>query len=212
MYEVNVFYMSTMQQRCQQRKHQQEQEQQVDPYNMIRTWQAIERERDLYPLPIIATTRELLRNVGLLKYYEEATSLKGQFVFLAHLIRCWSFQEQAFCVGPWVWYRPTKEEIYFNIGLCRRREDFPQFPDVPHGVATEIHLTYTQRHVKPHAFCPSYFQVHVGQLQISSFSIEEVRCLSLLVSTIAHFSSDGKHINCPILYYVDSLIHMPCCI
>jgi hypothetical protein len=31
-------------------------------------------ERDLYPLPITTVTHVFLRNVGLLKYYEEATS------------------------------------------------------------------------------------------------------------------------------------------
>jgi hypothetical protein len=31
-----------------------------------------EREREFYPVPITAVTQVLLRNVGLLKYYEEA--------------------------------------------------------------------------------------------------------------------------------------------
>jgi hypothetical protein len=46
-----------------------------------------ERERDLYPLPITAVTHVILRSVGLLKYYEEATSLKGHSSLLMHLIR-----------------------------------------------------------------------------------------------------------------------------
>jgi hypothetical protein len=45
-----------------------------------------------------------------------------------------------------------------------------------------------------------------GQLKITSFGAEEVRCLSLLVTTIAHFTSDGKCISFPLLYYVDSLV------
>jgi hypothetical protein len=45
-----------------------------------------ERERDLYPHPITVVTHVLLRNVGLLKYYEEDTSLKGHFGLLVHMI------------------------------------------------------------------------------------------------------------------------------
>ena len=48
------------------------------------------------------------------------------------------------------------------------------------------------------------FQVFGGQLCISSFGPEEVRCLSLLLTTIAHYTSDGQHISCPLLFYVDS--------
>ena len=61
----------------------------MDLYNVVWEWEARERERDLYPLPITTTTHFLLRNVGLLKYYEEATSLKGHFGLLVHLIRQW---------------------------------------------------------------------------------------------------------------------------
>jgi hypothetical protein len=59
----------------------------VDLYNVVQEWEARERERDLYPQPINATAHVLLRNVGLLKYYDEATSLKGHSQFLVHLIR-----------------------------------------------------------------------------------------------------------------------------
>jgi hypothetical protein len=88
-----------------------------------------ERERDLYPHPITAVTQVLLRNVGLLKYYEEATSLKGHSGFLVQLIRRWDVHRRALC-GSDQWYQPTKEDIYFIIGLSRRGEYFPQFPDV----------------------------------------------------------------------------------
>jgi hypothetical protein len=71
----------------------------VDLYNVVREWEARERERDLYPLPITATTHVLLRSVGLLKYYEEATSLKGHSGLLMHLIHRWDVHQQDFLCG-----------------------------------------------------------------------------------------------------------------
>ena len=67
---------------------------------MLRQWEARERERDAYPRLITADTQGLLRRVGLLKFYEEATSLKAHSVFLRHLIRRWNAHQQAFQVGP----------------------------------------------------------------------------------------------------------------
>jgi hypothetical protein len=62
----------------------------VDLYNyVVREWEARERDRDLYPLPVTPATRALLRDVGLIKYYEEAKSLKGHFELLVHLICRW---------------------------------------------------------------------------------------------------------------------------
>jgi hypothetical protein len=58
----------------------------VDLYNVVHEWEVRERERDLYPHPINETTHFLLMNVGILKYYEEATSLKGHSGLLVHLI------------------------------------------------------------------------------------------------------------------------------
>ena len=63
---------------------------------MVRLWEARERERDAYPFPITVATQGLLRQVGLLKFYEEATSLKSHSGFLRHLIRRWNAQQQAF--------------------------------------------------------------------------------------------------------------------
>ena len=103
-----------------------------------------ERERDLYPFSITIVTHVLLRDVGLLKYYEEATSLKGHFGFLVHLIRRWDVHQHAFHVSLYQWYHLTKEDIYFIIELSRRGEDFPQFLDVPVGVSTKIQLMYSQ--------------------------------------------------------------------
>jgi hypothetical protein len=124
---------------------------------------------DLYPLPITAVTQVLLRNVGLLKYYEEATSLKGHSRFLVQLIHRWDVHRQALCVGLDQWYQPTEEDIYFITGLSRRGEDFPQFPDVPVGVATESQLMYSQRYIVVDVLSPADFQVSGGQLRITSF-------------------------------------------
>jgi hypothetical protein len=33
-----------------------------------------------------------------------------------------------------LWYHPTEEDVYFITWLSRRGEDFPQFPELPHGV------------------------------------------------------------------------------
>ena len=52
---------------------------------------------------------------------------------------------------------------------------------------------------------PIYFQVSGGQLRIASFGAKEVRCLSLLLATIAHYTSDVQCISFPLLFYVDSL-------
>ena len=77
-------------QRHERREEGEQQQQQVEKYNMVRLWEARERERDAHPLPITVATQGLLRQVGLLKFYEEATSLKGHGVFLIHLIRRWN--------------------------------------------------------------------------------------------------------------------------
>ena len=97
---------------------------------MIHLWEARERERDAYPCPITKATQGLLKQVGLLKLYEEANSLKGHGVLLRHLIRRWNAHRHAFRVGPNEWYVPTEEDIYFITGLSRRGVDFPWFPEV----------------------------------------------------------------------------------
>jgi hypothetical protein len=98
------------------------------------------REMDFNPFPITAVTHVLLRYVGLLKYYEEDTSLKGHFRLFFHMIRRCDVHQQDFCVGLNQWYHPTKEDIYFITEIYKRGEDFPQFPYFPAGVSTEIQL------------------------------------------------------------------------
>ena len=87
---------------------------------MVRMWEARERERIMYPRPIAATTKFLLREVGLPKFYDEATSLKGHSGLLGQLIFRLDAHRQAFRVSPGWWFVPTKEDIYFITGLSRR--------------------------------------------------------------------------------------------
>ena len=179
---------------------------------MVQEWEAQERERYLYHHPITKVTQGLLRNVGLLKYYEEATSLKGHSGLLVQWICWWDVHQQTFYVGPHMWYQPCKDYIYFITSLSKRGEDFTQFFYVPLGVAIEIQLIYSQRYVGDHVVPLPDFQVPGGQLQIFSFGSVEVRGLSLLVITIAHSTNDWKHISFPLLFYVNSLVQRPRCI
>ena len=72
-------------------EQEQQQQQQAEHYDMIRQWEARERERDGCPRPITADTQEILMHVGLLKFYEEAiSSLKANSVLLRHLIHKWN--------------------------------------------------------------------------------------------------------------------------
>jgi hypothetical protein len=106
----------------------------VDLYNVVHEWETRGREKDLYPRRITVVTHVLLRYVGLLKYYEEDTSLKGHYGLLVHLIHQWDVHRQDLCVGPDQWYDPTEEDMYFITRIFTRGEYFPQFPDVPIGV------------------------------------------------------------------------------
>ena len=113
------------------REEEEQQQQQVEQYDMLRLWEARERERDAYPRPILVDTHWLLGWVGFLKFYEGVTSLKAHTVFLRHLIHRWNAHQQAFQVSPDQWYTPTKEDIYFITRLSRRGVDFPLFLEVP---------------------------------------------------------------------------------
>ena len=58
---------------------------------MIFQWEAREREKYGFPRPITADTQEILKQVGLLKFYEEAISgLKDHSMLLKHLIGSWN--------------------------------------------------------------------------------------------------------------------------
>ena len=143
-----------------------------------------------------------MKHIILLKFYEEDTCLRDNFSFLQQLIRHWNHAQLAFRVGIDSWYQPTKEDIYFITGLFRR-EDQPEFPKLPIDVATKMQPLYVQRYVIPDIIQPIEFQVGGGQLQIDSFGREEVRCLPLIVMTLAHYTYDGYHISFSLMYYVD---------
>ena len=96
MYDVDTIYMLIVQ----IHQHVEEKQQRVDQYNMVREWEAKERERDLYPWASTAATQLLFRNVCLLKYYEEATSLKENYSFLTQLFCRWDSHKNEFIVGP----------------------------------------------------------------------------------------------------------------
>ena len=68
---------------------------------------------------------------------------------------------------------------------------------------------YSQRYISANILSPSDFQVSEGQLSIASFVGEEVKCLSPLISTIPHHTSEKQHISCLLLFYVDSLLQAP---
>ena len=65
---------------------------------------------------------------------------------------------------------------------------------------------YSHRYIGADVLSPSDFQVSGGQLRIGAFGHEEVQCLSLIISTISHNTSDGKCISLSLLHYVDSLV------
>ena len=123
---------------------------------MVHLWEAQERERDAYPRPITAATQGLLRKVGLLKFYEEATSLKGHGLFFRHLIRRWNAHRHAFQVGHNQWYRPTEKDIYFITGLSRRGVDFPSFPEALVGYVVGSELVYSQRYISADILSPIF--------------------------------------------------------
>ena len=101
-------------------------------------WEARERERERFSFPITKERRDLLRHVGLLNFFEEATSLRGNSTFLHQLVCHWDHAKQVFGVGPNLWYRPKEEGIYFIIVLSRRGEDWPQFLEFPISVSVDM--------------------------------------------------------------------------
>ena len=79
--------------------------------------------------------------------------------------------------------------------------DFPSFPEVPVGYAAGSQLVYSQRYNGENVLSPAEFRVAGGQLRIGAFGREEMQCLSLIISTISHNTSEGKCISFHILYY-----------
>ena len=84
--------------------------------------------------------------------------------------------------------------------------DFPSFPEVPAGCVARSQLVYSQRYIGENVLSPIEFRVVGGELRIGAFVREEVQCLSLIISTISHNTSDGQCIICSLLYYVDYFV------
>jgi hypothetical protein len=108
----------------------------------VHEWEAKERERELFPHHISQSTHDLLIHVGILKFYQESTSMRGNSLLLQWFIRHWDHGQHGFRVNLDMWYHPTREDIDFIIKLFRRGEDLPRFPELPLGVAREIQLAY----------------------------------------------------------------------
>ena len=124
----------------------------------------------------------------------------------------WDQHRQAFQIGSNLWFHPTKEDVYFITKLSRGAGDFPQIRDVPLGVSTKIHRAYSHKYINDKVTNPSPFQVPEKQLCIVAFGAEEVRCLSILLTTALHSTTNGKNISFYLLHDVDSLMHRPRCI
>ena len=77
--------------------------------------------------------------------------------------------------------------------------DFPSLKNVLVGYASGSQLAYSQIYVSTTLLSPSNFEVSGGQSHIGAFGSEEVRCLSLLILTISHNTSDGQRISCSLL-------------
>jgi hypothetical protein len=63
-----------------------------------------------------------------------------------------------------------------------------------------------QRYVSLDVLSASGFQVFGGQMSMSSFHREEVKCLCFIITTLSHFTFDGKHISFPLMYYLYILV------
>ena len=116
----------------------------------------------MYPCPIMTTTQLLLREVGLLNFYEEATSLKGHSGLLGQLIFRWNDHREAFRVSSDQWYAPIEEDTYFITGLSRRGKDFPQFLNAPVDYAARSQLAYSQRYIRDDIISLANFQMSDG--------------------------------------------------
>ena len=88
-------------------------------------------------------------DVGILKFYEEGTSLRGNSPWLQQLISRWDHGCHAFRVGPDLWYHTKEEDVYFIIGLSMKGDVWPQFLDLLHGFVGETKLAYVQIYVSP---------------------------------------------------------------
>jgi hypothetical protein len=77
-------------------------------------------------------------DIGLLKFYHEGRSLRGNSTLLQLLIHHWYHARHGFRVSPYMGYHPIEEDVYFITGFSRRGVYFPHFPMLYLGVVGEI--------------------------------------------------------------------------
>jgi hypothetical protein len=83
-----------------------------------------------------------LRTLGLLKFYEEGTSLRGNSPLLQQFICHWDHGRKSFGFNLDVWYHPTKEDVYFIMSLSKRGEIWPQISNILPSITGETQLAY----------------------------------------------------------------------
>jgi hypothetical protein len=108
----------------------------------VHEWEAKERDREAYTHPISQHTHDILMDIGLLKFYHEGRSLRGNSTLLQLLIHHWYHARHGFRVSPYMGYHPIEEDVYFITGFSRRGVYFPHFPTLPPSVAGETQLAY----------------------------------------------------------------------
>jgi hypothetical protein len=80
-------------------------------------WEARERDRELYPHPISQHTHDLLMDIGLLKFYQEGISLRGNSALLQQLIHHWDHARHGFSISPDMWYHPMRRMSISSLGF-----------------------------------------------------------------------------------------------
>jgi hypothetical protein len=88
---------------------------------------------------------------------------------------------------------PWRRMSISSLGCLGGKRYFPHFPALLPGVARETQLAYVQRYVHLEVHSSSEFQVHGGQLQISSFGREDVRYMCLILSHCHNIALMGTH-------------------
>jgi hypothetical protein len=105
----------------------------------VHEWEAREREREreLFPHPLSQQTHDLLMDIGLLKFYQEGTSLRGNSLLLQQLIHHWDHVRQGFRVGPNLWYHPMRRMSISSLGCLGGGSIFP--------ISLHYHLVLQER-------------------------------------------------------------------
>jgi len=79
----------------------------------------------------------------------------------------------------------------FIVGLYRKGEVWPHFPDIPSSVARHSQVVYVKIYGSPYIEYSLRFYDVGGKIWIDSFHVEDARCLSLIFMTLSHCTFDG---------------------